>query len=145
MAAVPSSACRHLRSRSRRWAAARSGLALLKPMDPLAALEAAVARQADEVATYSSPSAAKTLELVRAIDRVVMGELLDRPDIVARWRELHAVMGWNVAHALAAVLPQAGDEPPLRLFPSLPEAQGRVDDLLFASGALSLGERMLSC
>lgn len=113
-------------------------------MDPLAALEAAVARQADEVATYSSPSAAKTLELVRAIDRVVMGELLDRPDMVARSRELHAIMGWGVAHALAAVLPRAGDDPPLRLFPSLPEAQGRVDDLLFASGALSLGERMLS-
>lgn len=113
-----------------------------QPDTPADILARAIADEKVHLSGYSPGSQAITLELVRALDRLFMSEVVEPKPHGVEERLHRRIMEWGMNEALLRALPPSLSDAPFKLFPSTPERQDQVDEFLFRCGTLTLAEQM---
>lgn len=112
-------------------------------MDPIDALEAALAGQRAYRDSFTPVAESALFELARAADDYLMRDPLGMMPKNRIDRMTQAIREHGINDALTRMLPAELTDSQFRLFPSLPANSQQCDDFLFACGSIRLGEKML--
>lgn len=112
-------------------------------MNPIDALEAALAKQRAYRDSYTPASEPVLFELARAADDYLMRDPLGMMPKNRIDRMALAIREHGINDALTRMLPAELADGQFRLFPSLLVNSQQCDDFLFACGSIRLGEKML--
>lgn len=102
----------------------------------LGLLDRAIRRQRAYVEHWNQPKSQLLFELVRALDYLFVGDMLEKPSIEIDEVATRNIRSFGANAALAMMVPDGLHSESFKHFPSWPQIQRQADDLLFHCGVL---------